>query len=169
MKCFKKLKFNYGMLVLLVLCFAFILNFDNIKNFNWNSLTETTVTSNNGEAENKSVDYGMSVHFLDVGKADCCYIECEDKRILIDAADKEPTNAVVEYLERQKVKKLDLVVVSHPHRDHIGQMSSVIDNFKIDKFIAAKVPDSITPTYATYLQAMPKSLKKRILLIQAKI
>ncbi len=165
MKCFKKLKFNYGMLVLLVLCFAFILNFDNIKNFNWNSLTETTVTSNNGEAENKSIDYGMSVHFLDVGKADCCYIECEDKRILIDAADKEPTNAVVEYLERQKVKKLDLVVVSHPHRDHIGQMSSVINNFKIDKFIAAKVPDSITPTYATY-EKMLRTLNKNNLKIE---
>lgn len=159
MKYFKKSKFNYGILALLVLCFTFILNFESIKNFNWNSLIETTANSSNSETKNESFDLGMSVHFLDVGKADCCYIECEDKRILIDAADKEPTNVVVEYLERQNVKKLDLVVVSHPHRDHIGQMSNVIDNFKIGKFIAAKVPDNITPTYATY-EKMLRTLNK---------
>ena len=75
---------------------------------------------NSSEFIQNNNEYKMCVHFLDVGKADCIYINCENKRILIDAADKDVSNSVVEYLFRENVNKLDLVVVTHPHRDHIG-------------------------------------------------
>lgn len=102
----------------------------------------------------------MSVHFLNVGKADCAYIKCKDRNILIDAADKEPNSVVVEYLKKQDVSKLDLVVVSHPHRDHIGQMPEVINEFKIGRFMEPDVPDSLVPTTATY-EKMLKALKNK--------
>ncbi len=160
MKYLKKLKFSYWYIIPVILCFAFIFNGNLLKDFSWNKLIESSDVGNNSEINQKNSENNMYLHFLNVGKADCCYIKYKDKNILIDAADKEPTNVVTEYLERQGVKKLDLVVVSHPHRDHIGQMKDVIEKFEIDKFIAAKVPQNITPTSVTY-EKMLKALKKK--------
>lgn len=104
----------------------------------------------------------MEVHFLNVGDADCTYIRCGDYKILIDAADKEPTEFVCEYLSRLNVKKLDLIVMSHPHRDHIGQMKSVIDNFEISKFVQSDIPESILPTSVTYENMLKSLVSKKI-------
>ena len=103
---------------------------------------------------------GMSVHFLDVGKADCSYIKCGDYNVLIDAADKEVRSKVTEYLKHNNVRKLDLVVSTHPHRDHIGQMSDVINNFNIDKFIMSDIPQDIIPTIYSY-ESMLRALKEK--------
>lgn len=105
---------------------------------------------NSSEVERGNSEYNMCIHFLDVGKADCIYIKCENKNILIDAADKDVSSSVTEYLCRQNVNKLDLVVVTHPHRDHIGQMEDIINNFKIDNFIMSDIPQEIMPTSITY-------------------
>lgn len=105
----------------------------------------------------KVYDDDMCVHFLNVGKADCAYIRCKNVNILIDAADREPAGFVVEYLKRQKVEKLDMVVMTHPHRDHIGQMAQVIKEFKVNKFIETDMPKDIIPTTWTY-EKMLKAL-----------
>lgn len=94
--------------------------------------------------------YDMSVHFLDVGKADSIYIHCNDKNILIDAGDIDVKNTVYEYLKKNHVEDIDLAIVSHPHRDHIGEMSKIINEFNIKRFIMPRVPNSITPTFKTY-------------------
>ena len=64
----------------------------------------------------------------------------------------------MEYLKRQGVSDFDLVVISHPHRDHIGQMPEVIKTFKISKFLEPNIPDEFIPTGVTY-QKMLKALK----------
>lgn len=108
------------------------------------------------------VNSEMEVHFLNVGGADCAYIRCGNYRVLIDAADKEPTEFVCEYLNRFGVKKLDLVIMSHPHRDHIGQMKSVIDNFEIGKFIQSDIPENILPTSVTYENMLKALVGKKV-------
>ena len=116
----------------------------------------------NANVSPKIYDDDMCVHFINVGKADCAYIKCKDVNILIDAADLEPAGAVVEYLKRQKVEKLDLVVMSHPHRDHIGQMAGVIREFKVDKFIEADIPKSIIPITRTYENMLKALIEKQV-------
>ena len=103
---------------------------------------------------------GMQVHFLNVGDADCSYIKCGDTDILIDAADKEPKGFVVDYLKNAGVEKLDLVVITHPHRDHIGQITEVLENFRVDKLIEPELPDDIVPTTVTY-EKMLKTIAER--------
>ncbi len=140
-------KFLYALLIACGFILSIILSYGNLENFSWNKIFDYTNLSDN---TTKNHDYPMHVHFLNVGKADCAYIKCEDKNILIDAADKDFSDTVVEYLKRLNVKKFDLVAISHPHRDHIGQMDKVIETFKIDKFIEPKVPKNIMPTSVTY-------------------
>lgn len=160
MKNLKNKYFWYIGAILTILIFAISFGFVDFKNKNMDDVIQNLGSQKTSETFNEIQNEDMKVHFLDVGKADCCLIRCKDKNILIDAADKEPTDIVTEYLEREKIEKLDLVVVSHPHRDHIGQMNKVIEKFDIDKFIAAKIPENIIPTSTTY-EKMLKALNKK--------
>ena len=124
---------------------------DNI--FSFQEIAETKHEDN----KNSIVSGDMTVHFLDVGDADCSYIKCGDINILIDAADKEPKGKIVNYLKNQGVEKLDLVVATHPHRDHIGQMSDVLENFEVAQFIEPEIPEksnAVTVTYERMLEVL---------------
>jgi beta-lactamase superfamily II metal-dependent hydrolase len=102
-------------------------------------------------ASNGSVsDYHFSVHYIDVGKADAILVKCDDKNILIDAGDVSTKSPVVAYLKREGVTKLDLVVATHPDRDHIGGMINVIYEFPIEKYLMPQVPEEIEPDNVTY-------------------
>ncbi len=155
-KNFKKDIF-YGISALLILITSATLSFGNLKNFNWKNIFDRA-----GVSDTTTRNYGaeMSVHFLNVGKADCAYITCDGHNILIDAADKEPTDVVTEYLKRQQVKEIDLVVATHPHRDHIGQMDKIIKEFKIGRFIESKVSKNKVSNNITY-ENMQKALTER--------
>lgn len=94
------------------------------------------------EVSNYSTDIKLKnnllVHYIDVGQGDSILIQVNNKNMLIDAGNKDDGEKIVSYLKNQKVKKLDYVVATHPHEDHIGGMSEVIKNFVIDDFYAPK-------------------------------
>src|SRR5699024_502695 len=74
--------------------------------------------------------------FLDVGQGDSIFIQTTNgKNILIDAGTQSAGEKVVSYLKEMDVGKLDLVIATHPHADHIGGLIPVLNNFKVDKFV----------------------------------
>jgi len=93
--------------------------------------------SNTGSgADIAPVSGTLQVHFIDVGQADCILIEAPSgKTMLIDAGNNEDAGTVTSYIEKQKISKLDIVVGTHPHEDHIGGLDAVIDAFKIGQVI----------------------------------
>lgn len=98
--------------------------------------------------EVKNCDF--KIHFIDVGKADCSLVKCGDIEILIDAGDICPRNKVKSYLKRIGIKDIDLVIISHPDLDHIGQMRNIIDNFRINKVIVPDISENIEPHNSVY-------------------
>ncbi len=92
----------------------------------------------------------MSVHFIDVGKADSIYVNCEDKDVLIDAGEQDTYNIVLEYLQKLGVKKLDLAIATHPHSDHIGGFPEILDELKVSKLLMPKIKDELVPTSRIY-------------------
>ncbi len=143
-------------LILAVITIGALVNYHKIdvKKFFDDNLNKNITDSYN--------DYPMSIHVLNVGRADSIFIKCEDKNILIDAADKDINDVVCNYLRRNNVKKLDLVVVTHPHRDHIGQMSDVIDQFDIVRFIMPRLKDGVMSTTKTYEKLLKTLNSKHI-------
>lgn len=135
----------------------FFINCSNNGNIKWNKIFHVINLSSTSEKEE---DYVMGVHFLNVGQADCSYIKCGDANILIDSGDNEVFPTTVEYLNRRGVKRLDLLVATHPHRDHIGQMSNIIDNFEIGCFIMSRTQENAAVDIGTY-DRMVTSLKKK--------
>ncbi|MFT4106695.1 MAG: MBL fold metallo-hydrolase [Lacrimispora sp.] len=77
----------------------------------------------------------LKVHFIDVGQGDSTLIEQNGHFMLIDAGEKDQGETVVSYLEKQGVKKLDYVIGTHPHSDHIGGLSEVLKAFEVGRVI----------------------------------
>ncbi|MBQ2927513.1 MAG: MBL fold metallo-hydrolase [Oscillospiraceae bacterium] len=69
---------------------------------------------------------GLTVHFIDVGQADCALLECGGEYMLIDGGNREDGQLVVSYLEQQGVEELSAVVCSHAHEDHVGGLPAVL-------------------------------------------
>lgn len=108
-------------------------------------------------------DADLEIHFIDVGQGDCSLIMWEGAAMLIDCGEREQAETVLKYLKKQGVKKLDYIVATHPHSDHIGAMGDIIPEVEVGKVIAPKVSADMTPTTKTYerfLQALSdKALK----------
>ena len=108
-------------------------------------------TVNNSSATVVQSDDSMTVEFLDVGQGDSIFITLPDsKTLLIDAANPGDGDEISSYLSAKGVTKIDFLVATHPHADHIGGMAEVINNFEIGQIFAPKVAASDVPTSKTY-------------------
>lgn len=86
----------------------------------------TQVTPTQPPAENARLE----VHFIDVGQADCALLECNGEYIIIDGGNVEDSSLVVSYLEKQGVTKLEAVIATHAHEDHVGGLPGVLAVFE---------------------------------------
>lgn len=101
----------------------------------------------------------LKVHFIDVGQADSILIQNNEQAMLIDAGNNSDSDAVVSYIKAQNIKRLDYVVGTHPHEDHIGGLDSVIKSFDIGIVYMPKVMNT-TKTFLDVLSAVKeKGLK----------
>ena len=75
----------------------------------------------------------LTVTMLNVGQADSILIQTQDKTVLIDAG--EQKTDVADQLKAKGIGKIDLVVATHPHADHIGGMNQVVSDFAIKTYL----------------------------------
>lgn len=70
----------------------------------------------------------MRVDFIDVGQGDSILISTPDNvHVLVDAGDEQHGDAVLDYLRANGVKKLDYVIMTTTHEEHIGGLNSVLE------------------------------------------
>ncbi|HQC84144.1 MAG TPA: MBL fold metallo-hydrolase, partial [Bacilli bacterium] len=83
-------------------------------------------------------------HYLDVGQGDSEFIELPNgENILIDAGEAEYGDTVSKYISSLGYSEINYLIGTHPHADHIGGLSTVINNFKIDSIY---MPKAVTTT-----------------------
>ncbi len=101
----------------------------------------------------------MEVHFIDVGEGDATLIKCGGQSMLIDAGDSSKGTAIQHYLQKQNVKKLDYLILTHPDADHIGGAPVIITKFEIDKVFMSNY-EKDNKTYEKLIQTLEyKGLK----------
>lgn len=92
-----------------------------------------------------------TVTFVDVGQGDGAIIRTAGgKTIVMDAGDRDASGAMLKELQRAGVKRIDLLVASHPHLDHIGGMEAILDRFPVRVF-ADPGTDHTTDAYRNLL------------------
>ena len=102
---------------------------------------------------------GLSLHFLDVGQGDGAVIRTPHGRwILVDAGPRSASSdagkrVVAPFLARERVRQLDVVVISHAHADHVGGASAVLD--RVDAGIVIEPGELVAdPVYTDFLSAV---------------
>lgn len=109
----------------------------------------------------------LEVHVIDVGNADSLLILQGDKAMLIDAGERGDADTVLDYLSDRGVERLDLVIATHPHSDHIGSMADVIREVEIGEFLIAYMPEEDTPTTAVYLDMLEALVDRDVTVTEA--
>ena len=99
-------------------------------------------------SENINIDNNkLNILFFDVGQADSQLIICNGKVMLIDAGNSKDGEKIVNGIKALGITKLDYVIGTHVHEDHIGGMSYIIDSFDIGAFY---LPYNTTTTSSYY-------------------
>lgn len=94
----------------------------------------------------------LKVYFFDVGQADSMLIQNNGENMLIDAGNNEDGEMLVNNLKTLGVEKIDYLVGTHPHEDHIGGMDDIINNFSIGKIFMPNVTTN-TKTFEDVIDA----------------
>lgn len=77
------------------------------------------------------VDGEMQVHFIDVGQADATLFVQNGCAMLFDAATKNRGDDLVEYIQNLGIDYIDVLVLSHPHDDHMGGSAEILKNIDV--------------------------------------
>lgn len=96
----------------------------------------------------------MYAHFIDVGQGDASLITLPTgENILIDAGTRKSGAALCSYLREAGVDSIDVMILTHPHEDHIGGSPAVLDAFTVDTVVMPDVTAQ-TSIFRTTLEAI---------------
>jgi len=111
----------------------------------------------------------LKVTILDVYQGDAIHIETpEEKHLLIDAGRWSPAGnsgekTILPYLKWKNIERLDAVIISHPHSDHIGGLPYLVQNIEI----GAIYMNGKNYTSKLFADAMMNAQKKKIPILKA--
>lgn len=106
-----------------------------------------------------TTDFGgdLVVDFIDVGQADCSLIHLPNgEKMMIDAGIADAYPVIEAQLEGYGIERIDYLVGTHPHSDHIGAMDKVIKNYEIGEIY---MPRATNDTYN--FENVLKAIKKK--------
>ncbi|MFO7927275.1 MAG: MBL fold metallo-hydrolase [Halobacteriota archaeon] len=103
----------------------------------------------------------FEVHAINVGQADATLLRTDEETMLIDSGDwRDDGETVIEYLDAHGVDRIDHLISTHAHADHIGGHEAVIDHYETEREGVGAVYDSGVPstsqTYERYLDSIDR-------------
>lgn len=100
-------------------------------------------------------DGTLEVHYIDVGQGDAALLLTDDGAVLVDSGTGESGEKVAAYVAA-RTHTVDYMFLSHPHEDHIGGASDVLDTVEVKNVIMPDMTaDSVT--FDRFLDALERS------------
>lgn len=105
---------------------------EQIDDRNNNESTETNNQGDKSKQEQKPSESlnDLTVHYIDANQGDATLFQYDNYMILYDAGDWKDTN-VLDYLQTMQIENIDLIIISHPHADHIGQLDKIMNSIAV--------------------------------------
>lgn len=73
----------------------------------------------------------VTIKMLNVGQGDSTLIQTAEQTVLIDTSDVDERDKLKRELDKADVKKIDKVILTHPHADHIGGMDVLLKDYQV--------------------------------------
>lgn len=99
---------------------------------------------------------------LNAGQGDCCVMRLPDGKIVVVDCNVRSANVnLIGFLEKAGVKKIDLLILTHPDQDHVSGLPQLADAFKVTQLLDGRFrkegsDGERTPGYEEYRQAIEK-------------
>ena len=145
----KKRSFLLGILLALLLVFSGCA----VQNNGGTAKSDAPVTARTDASK-------LTVKMLDVGQGDAILIESGAQTVLIDTSDLDERDKLKSQLQQAGVKRLDKVLLTHPHADHIGGMDLLLADFEVGEVYDNGMP-STSKIYIRYMKELKKQGIKR--------
>jgi competence protein ComEC len=87
----------------------------------------------------KEIQGGPEMTFFDVGQGDAILIQQDNFQVLVDGG---PDDSIIYHLAKKmprRDKTIEIVVLTHPHEDHIRGLMNVLDEFNVEKVFVNKI------------------------------
>ena len=108
----------------------------------------------------------LNIYCLYVGQADCSLVVYNGKTMLIDSGNKEDGDKVIGAIRALGIDKLDIVIGTHAHEDHIGSMYQIVEKFDIGEIY---LPYNDTNTNSYYKKLLKAIQAKNLKISSAEI
>ena len=99
----------------------------------------------------------LKVTVMKTGKSDAIVLESGGKAMLIDTAEVDDAEKIVDFLKAENITSLDAILITHFDRDHVGSAGLVVENFNVNRVL---VPDyeGTREEYFDFMNAMKAAM-----------
>lgn len=91
-----------------------------------------------------------------VGKADAIVLQTGEETMVIDAGEEEDGEEIVEFLKNQNLSKVDVLIITHFDRDHVGGADTLIEKMEVGRVLIPAYEGANTE-YADFMNALEQA------------
>lgn len=105
----------------------------------------------------------LTILFPKLGSADCAILMTEEATVLIDTGESNDAERILSLLEENDRSSIDLLIISHYDKDHVGGAAEIINTIPVSRVIGSTYPKNSKETTAYYRALEDAGLTEELL------
>ena len=110
---------------------------------------------NRGLSSPQPQESGVTIKILAIGQGDAILIRTPEQTVVVDTGDSSEIHRLRDALKKEGVRRLDKLIITHPHRDHLGGAAEIFRLCDV-KAVYDNGQPTTTNIYREYLKTIQK-------------